>query len=179
MTLTESQSQVLQKQSTMPQFSLKDTNGGIINTPTNELVLIVFMCNHCPYVIAKLDELNRIASDFTEKLTVIGINSNNNPDYPQDSYEKMQEMVANGDIKFTYVLDEDQSVAKLFGAACTPDPFLFHDGKLIFHSRIANPPGTGDITDSEMYEAISEFLEKGSISAGEKPSMGCNIKWVK
>jgi len=178
MTLTESDMNTLSHGDSAPAYTLLGTDETQHSFPKDSLVLIVFMCNHCPYVIAKLDELNRIAEDFDGKVTVIGINSNNNPNYPQDGFKQMQEMVTDGDIGFTYLFDEDQSVAKSYGATCTPDPFLFSNGKLLFHSRIANPPGTGDIIDFELHDAITEFLESGSISLSEKPSLGCNIKWV-
>ena len=141
--------------------------------------LIVFICNHCPYVVPKIDELKRIAEGFREEgLVVIGINSNESEDYPEDSFEKMQEYFDKWGFDFFYLHDESQEVAKEYGAVCTPDPFLFDaDLKLVFHSRIDDTHADEPVNVHELYDAISEFLEKGSISLEEQPSMGCSIKW--
>lgn len=179
MTLTESKKEAIQQGARAPEFSLKGTDGELYSFPKDKkLVLIVFMCNHCPYVLAKLDELNRIATTLKDYVTVIGINSNNNPDYPEDSYENMQAMVTEGKIKFLYLFDEDQSVAKKYGAVCTPDPFLFQNGRFVFHTRIGEPTGPQPIENPELYDIIVEYIQTGYTLKNEKPSMGCNIKWV-
>ena len=153
-------------------YSLKDVKG-------DKATLIVFMCNHCPYVKPKLKELNRIAEDYKDKgVTVIGINPNESDNYPEDSFENMQEIVKEGKVKFLYLHDETQEIAKAYGAVCTPDPYLFDkDLKLIFHSRIDNTHGPIPAFKHEMHDAINEFLQTGKITHEEKPSMGCSIKW--
>ena len=180
MVLTESKYK-LSKGDKAPDFNLLATDGktySIENLEKKKAYLIVFMCNHCPYVQAKFGELNRIAEDYKDDLLVIGINSNEDVGYPEDSYEKMQEYVEQGKIKYLYLRDETQEVAKSYGAVCTPDPFLFDsDFNLVFHSRIDDPPGTGPAQEHEMHKAIGEFLEKDEISISESPSVGCNIKW--
>jgi len=120
-----------------------------------------------------------IADDYLAKgLVVIGINSNESINYPEDRFMKMQEMVQYGKIKFLYLHDESQNVAKIYGAVCTPDPFLFDaELKLILHSRIDNTHGLIPAFKHEMYDAIKEFFETGKITKEEKPSMGCSIKW--
>jgi len=154
-------------------YSLSDLKG-------ERAYLIVFMCNHCPYVLAKLDELNRIAEDFkSHGLVVIGINSNEDENYPEDSFENMKKLAGSGKVKFIYLRDETQDIAKAYGAVCTPDPFLFDSKfKLIHHGRIDNQPGPKEGNVKELYEAIKEFLDKGKITQEEKPSMGCSIKWL-
>src|SRR3989344_2079427 len=144
--------------------------------------LIVFMCNHCPYVKAKLSELNRIHDEYYDNgLVVIGINSNDDKEYPEDSFDEMKSAVEKEKVKFLYLRDEDQEVAKSYGASCTPDPFLFDkDFNLIFHSRIDDAPSPNKKpTKHELFDAIGEFLNKGRISIKESPSMGCSIKWKK
>jgi peroxiredoxin len=181
MVLTGSENN-LEKGDTAPNFELLGVNGGMHRLDEirgDSATLIVFMCNHCPYVIPKIDELIRIATDFENKgLTVIGINPNEDKNYPEDSYEKMVEMAKYKGINFYYLRDETQAVAKAYGAVCTPDPFLF-DGKLklVFHSRIDDTHGSDTPNRHEMYEAIEEFLKTGKITLPESPSMGCSIKW--
>jgi peroxiredoxin len=182
MSLTESKYNALKKGDAAPDFFLLGADGKhhpLKSFKNAKAILIVFMCNHCPYVKVKLPELNRIAKDFKDEgLAVVGINSNESEGYPEDNFENMKHLVQKGGVEFTYLHDETQKVAKAYGAVCTPDPFLFdHNLKLIFHSRIDNPPGLDDAEKHELYDTIQEFLETGKISAEEKPSMGCNIKW--
>jgi len=181
MSLTMSDYNGLKAGDLAPDFTLPGADGknhSLSNFRNTKAVLIIFMCNHCPYVKEKLEEINRIAKDFKDRgLVVIGINSNDAENYSEDSFENMKALAQRG-IEFIYLFDETQEVAKAYGATCTPDPFLFDgDFKLIFHSRIDDPPGLEQAKRHELYEAIQEFLDKGQISIEESPSMGCNIKW--
>ena len=165
-----------------PNFELLGTDGrthSLNEFKGKKAYLIVFMCNHCPYVIPKLPELNRIYEDFFEKgLLVVGINPNDDRNYPEDSMENMKKMVKEGYVKFIYLRDESQEAAKAYGAVCTPDPFLFDSKKsLIFHSRIDDAHGNDPVVTHELYNAIEEFFTQKSISMEEQPSMGCSIKW--
>ncbi len=137
------------------------------------------MCNHCPYVIPKIDEMIRIQEDYQDKgLRVVGINPNDDRKYPADSYENMKEIAKEKGINFPYLRDETQEIARSFGATCTPDPFLFDgDLKLVFHSRIDDSHGSDLSKKHEMHNAIGEFLTNGRINQREMPSMGCSIKW--
>jgi len=169
----------LQKQSIAPSFKLVGTDDkkhSLNELKGEKLTLVVFMCNHCPYVIPKIEELNRIARDFKDKgLSVIGINPNNNPEYPEDSFENMKKL----NLSFSYLFDDTQKIAKDYGAVCTPDPFLFDkDLKLVFHSRIDDAHGSESAQVHELYDAIKEYFESEQISKQENPSMGCSIKWV-
>lgn len=168
----------LKRGDSAPDFKLKGTDEDMHSLGElkgEKATLVVFMCNHCPYVLPKIKELNRIHLDFKDRgVRVIGINSNNHPDYPQDSFENMKEL----GVGFPYLFDETQDVAREYGAVCTPDPFLFDkDMKLIFHSRIDDTHGPEAPEKHEMYTAIEEYLMSGKITRKVKPSMGCSIKW--
>jgi peroxiredoxin len=170
MVLTESNN-VLKKGSPAPKFKLQATDEkeySISDFPDAKLYLIVFMCNHCPYVQDQLHELNKLNEKYkSQGLVLIGINANESENYPEDSFENMQHMVSEGDIKFLYLHDPTQITAKDYGAVCTPDPFLFDKNKkLIFHSKV-----------QDMKAAIEEYLEKGTITLEDRPSIGCSIKW--
>ncbi len=182
MALTESDYRKVGKGGKAPDFSLPSTDGHTLSLQQlkgRNATLIIFMCNHCPYVKPKIDEMMRIAADYRSKgLSVIGINSNNEATHPDDSFDNMKKIVKERNINFPYLRDESQEVAKAYGATCTPDPFLFDkDLKLVFHSRIDDTHGQDPATKHEMHNAIAQFMATGAISMREKPSMGCNIKW--
>ena len=142
-------------------------------------LLVVFMCNHCPYVQAKIKALVELYDKFKDKIAIIGINSNDPTNYPDDSFENMKRFAKEKGIKFTYLVDETQQVAKIYGAVCTPDPFLFdQDRKLIFHGRIDNAMRPEDIAmEKTMILNIEKFLQGKKIEKDFDPSMGCSIKW--
>jgi peroxiredoxin len=182
MVLLGSNNEILKKGDKAPDFKLKGTDGNsymLSDIKGDKLTLIVFICNHCPYVIPRLPNLNRISKYFKDKgVRVIGINSNNAEEYPEDSFENMQNMVGKGNIEFLYLYDESQEIAKAYGAVATPDPFLFDESlKLIFHSRITDAKGNEPVVKEEMYDAILEYLETKKITQNEEQSFGCSIKW--
>lgn len=181
MVLLASKYKILKKGETAPAFKLPATDGktySLKDLSGSKATLIIFMCNHCPYVLPKINEIKRIAVDFkSQGLAVIGINPNESLNYPEDGFEKMKEYFRKWQIPFYYLRDETQDVAKSYGAVCTPDPFLFDVNlKLIYHGRITDVHGKEGGTP-ELYEVIDEFLRTGKISRQEKPSMGCSIKW--
>ena len=109
----------------------------------------------------------------------MAINPNNNPDYPDDSFDKMKPFAEKNNINFPYLFDEDQSVARAFGAVCTPDPFLFLDGRLSYHGRINdNWKEPQKVSEKSLEQALLRDMERGEGPASELPSMGCSIKWV-
>ena len=182
MALIGSDYSTLNKGDIAPNFDLMSTEGrthSLNEFNGKKAVLIVFICNHCTYVIPKLEELNRISEDFSNKgLVVLGINSNDERNYPEDSFENMKKLVDDEKIKFMYLRDDTQEVAKAYGAACTPDPFLFNSKmELVFHSRIDDTHGDNPVITHELYNVIEEFLKHKKISVEEQPSMGCSIKW--
>ncbi|MFC6975640.1 thioredoxin family protein [Halomicroarcula sp. GCM10025709] len=185
MVAMDSESDVLQHGDAAPDFELPGTDGEthtLADFADAEALLVVFTCNHCPYAKAKFDELNRLAAEYDD-LAVVGISANDPGQYPDDSFERMQELVADGTIDYdAYLFDESQSVAAAYGARCTPDPFLFasDDGvfRLAYHGRLDDATSPDDEpTDREMAGHVETLLSGGEITAEEKPSRGCSIKW--
>ena len=181
MVLLASEYQILKHGETAPAFTLPATDDqaySLAKIKGSKATLIIFMCNHCPYVLPKIKEIKLIATDFHRKgLVVIGINPNEAENYPEDSFEKMKEYYKQWNIPFYYLRDESQEVAKAYGAVCTPDPFLFDSNlKLIYHGRITDVHGKAGGAP-ELYGVINELFRTGKINTPEKPSMGCSIKW--
>lgn len=143
-------------------------------------MLIVFMCNHCPYVLAKVPTLLELHRVYAPKgVAVVGINSNNHPDFPDDDFEHMKIFAKEKGIRFHYLFDGSQAVAKAYGAVCTPDPFLF-DGnqQLVYHGRIDDAMGPeAQPTRHDLAFALDAVLEGRLPRAGFLPSRGCSIKW--
>ena len=142
-------------------------------------ILVIFMCNHCPYVKAKADALNELHERFGKEVAVVGINSNDPTDYPEDSFEAMKQTAKEKGFGFDYLVDETQQVARSYGATCTPDPFLF-DGqrRLVFHGRIDDAMSPDDTaTEKTMADNIQAMLAGRAIPKGFEPSIGCSIKW--
>jgi len=165
-----------------PDFSLKGIDDEIHSLESyakNKGLLVIFMCNHCPYVKAKIDAIKQIYEKFNENIAVVGINSNDSTEYPDDSFENMKKIANENGMKFDYLVDDKQDVAKRYGAVCTPDPFLFdEDRKLIFHGRIdnaMNPDATA--TENIMQNNLKKFLTGEKIEKDFDPSIGCSIKW--
>ncbi len=142
-------------------------------------ILIIFMCNHCPYVKSKIETLNELYEKFSNKIAIIGINSNDSKDYPEDSFENMKKMAKENEFKFDYLLDETQEIAKKYGAICTPDSFLFNSKKqLVFHGKIDNAMKPDDVsTEKTMIQNIQKLLIGEKIEKDFDPSIGCSIKW--
>jgi len=164
-----------------PDFTLKgiDDNIHSLNDYTQKGLLIIFMCNHCPYVKAKIDAIKEIHEKFKNQIAIIGINSNDSLKYPDDSFKNMKNLAEENGIKFDYLIDETQEIAKKYGAICTPDPFLFDENRrLIFHGRIddaMNPDSS--VTEKVMINNIKKFLNREKIEKDFDPSIGCSIKW--
>ncbi len=142
-------------------------------------LLVIFICNHCPYVKAKIDAIKEIHEKFKDRIALVGINSNDSTEYPDDSFENMKIIAQEKEIKFDYLVDDDQEIAKRYGAVCTPDPFLFDsERKLVFHGRIDNAMKPEDTaTEKTMIDNIQKFLGGEKIEKDFDPSIGCSIKW--
>ncbi len=142
-------------------------------------MLVVFMCNHCPYVKAKTTALNEIYDKFGDKIAMVGINSNDAVAYPDDSFAAMKEVAKEKGFGFDYLVDDTQEVAKRYGATCTPDPFLFNNKRrLVFHGRIDDMMKPEDsITEKTMIQNIEKMLAEKEIERDFEPSIGCSIKW--
>ena len=165
-----------------PDFSLlgiDDKKHSLSEYKDYQAKLIIFMCNHCPYVQAKVGALNEIYDKFKGKIAMIGINSNDATKYPDDSFDAMKIFAKEKGFGFTYLVDETQEIAKKYGAVCTPDPFLFDkDGRLVFHGRIDNAMKPEDRpTEKTMIANIEKLLSGNKIEKDFDPSMGCSIKW--
>ena len=170
----------------MPSFELLGIDG---KTYTNEDfadklgTLVMFICNHCPFVKHVNDELVNLTNELlAQNIGVIGINSNDSSQekYAEDSFEKMKEYSQHLGYKFLYVVDTDQSAAKSFTAQCTPDFFLFdNNGSLIYRGQLdGSRPGNDKPVDGEsLRNAVSSMLAGEEPLELQLPSMGCNIKW--
>jgi peroxiredoxin len=144
-----------------------------------DLLLIIFMANHCPYVRARMNDINELYERFKDRVDIVGINSND-PKYEGEGYENMKLFAKEFNIKFPYLFDEKQEVAKAYGAVCTPDPFLFDkDRRLVYHGRI-NDAMSPDAkpTINIMAINIEKILKGERIDKWFDPSVGCSIKWI-
>ena len=165
-----------------PDFELlgiDDKQHSLTNYKDYKGLLVIFMCNHCPYVKAKIDAIKEIHEKFKDRIALVGINSNDSTEYPDDSFENMKIIAQEKEIKFDYLVDGDQEIAKRYGAVCTPDPFLFDsERKLVFHGRIDNAMKPEDTaTEKTMIDNIQKFLDGEKIEKDFDPSIGCSIKW--
>lgn len=165
-----------------PEFQLLgvDDKEHTLNDYSNyQGILVIFMCNHCPYVKAKIEALNELFEKFGDKIAIVGINSNDAEDYPEDSFENMKKMVKEKKFKFNYLVDTTQEIAKKYGAICTPDPFLFNNKRqLVFHGRIDNAMKPDDTaSEKTMINNIKKLLAGEKIEKDFDPSIGCSIKW--
>lgn len=143
--------------------------------------LVYFICNHCPYVLYIIDELVQLAADYQDKgIGTVAISSNDVTRYEVDSPENMKAFAANQSFGFPYLYDEDQSVARNYDAACTPDLYLFDgDGHLYYRGRLdANRPGSGNAPDgADLRAALDDLLAGQPVPEKQYPSAGCGIKW--
>lgn len=164
----------------------------LLDTVSNELLsletlkgekgtLIMFICNHCPFVIHVNPELAKLAKDYTDKdIGFIAISSNDVVNYPQDAPHLMKQVAQQEDYTFPYLYDENQEVAKAYKAACTPDFFLFDAAlQLIYRGQLDDSrPGNGiPVNGRDIRNAFDALLAGTAITEHQKPSIGCNIKW--
>lgn len=170
--------------SPMPSFSLPDPGSSRMvssDTLSGKPVLIAFICNHCPFVVLIKEAFAQFAREYqAQGLEVIAISANDVGTHPQDSPDKMALFAAENDFSFPYLYDETQSTARAFGAACTPDFFLFGaDSQLFYRGRFDDArPGNGISPDGADLRAACDALLAGQAAPSDQlPSMGCNIKW--
>ena len=184
-TMSDTASTMIPLETPAPEFRLKDTNSNY-HYSFNDLkgskgTLVIFMCNHCPFVHHVLDEILMIANDYrVQGIGIIAISSNDVDRYPQDGPELMREFAFQNKIDFPYLYDESQEVAKAFEAACTPDFFLFDaQNKLFYRGQMDDSrPGNGiPLSGSDLRNAIDAVIYNRTLASPQKPSMGCSIKW--
>lgn len=166
-----------------PDFSLQGIDGKtytLTSFTDQKVLVVVFMCNHCPYVQACEKRIIALQKDFAPQgVQFVGINANDSVKYPDDSFEEMKKRAAMVGHNFPYLWDESQAVAKAYNAVCTPDIFVYDQNrKLVYRGRIDdNWQEPAKATKHELKEAL-EYLVKGKpLSPQQNPSMGCSIKW--
>ena len=164
-----------------PDFSLPDTDGTVVSLSDlgKDALLVMFICNHCPYVIHMVDELAKIGTDYHDRVDIVAISSNDAEKYPQDGPAKMAEEKALRGYVFPYLYDESQSVAHAYKAACTPEFYIFDaDHRLAYRGRLDDTrPRAGTPTGAEVRAALDALLAGGTPAQEQHPSIGCNIKW--
>ena len=168
-----------------PDFKLVDVVSNAEKS-LNELkgeqgTLIVFMCNHCPYVVHLIDALVALAErNLAQGIKTIAISSNDIENYPEDRPEKMKALAIEKDFSFPYLYDEEQTIAKAYDAACTPDFYLLdNENKLVYRGRFdeSRPGNSIAVTGEDLQYAIDLLVKNNPIAENQIPSMGCNIKW--
>ena len=168
-----------------PAFELTNTVSGKTQSLSElkgaKATLVMFLCNHCPYVLHINEELVRIAKDYHPKgVSIIAISSNDVENYPQDSPERMKEMAEKTGYTFPYLYDETQDIARAYDAACTPDLFLFDkELKCVYRGQLDNsrPNGNIPVLGKDLRNALEALLSGKEIPDEQIPSIGCNIKW--
>ncbi|MCP4007932.1 MAG: thioredoxin family protein [Proteobacteria bacterium] len=172
-----------------PDFKLLNTNPGagakmvsLTDYGDAKALLVMFVCNHCPYVIHLRSALVALANDYAgEGLQVVAISSNSADSHPQDGPDAMREEAQTYAFPYAYLYDETQMVAKAYKAACTPDFYLFdHEHRLAYRGRFdgSRPKNDIPVTGDDMRRAVETVLAGHTLAAEQIPSMGCNIKWA-
>jgi peroxiredoxin len=167
-----------------PDFSLPDSEGNVVSLSDFEGkrgLVVVFMCNHCPYVKHIRDALAEFARRYASTgVGLVGINANDAHSYPADSPDKMREEARSAGYIFPYLYDESQDVAKAYQATCTPDFFLFDgDRRLVYRGQFDDSrPGNGvEVSGDDLRSAVDALLNGNPLPENQTPSVGCNIKW--
>jgi peroxiredoxin len=169
----------------LPDFSLVNAVDGRRISPAafgdDRALLVMFICNHCPYVKHVLKEIGRVATEYRSKgVGMVAISSNDVAAFPDDGPDEMKELARAEGWAFPYLYDETQSVAKAFNAACTPEFYLFDRNRtLVYRGQLddSRPKNTEPVTGKDLRAALDALLGGRSISPDQKPSVGCNIKW--
>lgn len=191
--MSVTQSTMLDLGSQAPDFLLPSTEGGNVNLDEfkgAEALVVLFICNHCPYVIHIAPALSALAKNYMQKnIAFVGINSNDVRAYPADSYDLMKSEKIKRDYPFRYLMDESQEVAKAYGAACTPDLYVFDkDRKLVYRGQFDDTrpfrisSGNYDSTSTpatgvDLQRTLDLILAGEQVPEDQVPSMGCSIKW--
>ena len=167
-----------------PSFSLYDPEGNLFtldHSSKSNAFLVMFICNHCPFVHHIRKELARLANDYIKRdVSIIAINSNDYETHPGDSPEKMKDEIMEWGYNFPYLVDEDQSVAIAYQASCTPDFFLFDSQQqLVYRGQLDGGRPSNDIpvNGRDIRTALDTLLAGDDVSEEQIPSVGCNIKW--
>ncbi|GAA6616490.1 thioredoxin family protein [Scytonema sp. NUACC26] len=168
-----------------PDFELPDVRSGktisLSSFTGKKALLVMFICQHCPFVKHVKQELTQMGKDYLGKgLAIVAISANDAKNYPDDSPESLKEMAIELDFNFPLCYDESQETAKAYTAACTPDFFLFDsDRKLAYRGQLddSRPSNGKPVTGADLRVAVEDVLAERSLLSEQKPSVGCNIKW--
>ncbi|MBN1652545.1 MAG: thioredoxin family protein [Deltaproteobacteria bacterium] len=167
-----------------PDFELADGSGALVRLNDFKdapALLVIFLCNHCPYVKHIRFKLAEVADEYiTKGVAIVGINANDAVKYPEDTPDKMVEEVRKTGYIFPYLYDASQQVAKAYRAACTPEFYLFdRDRRLVYRGQFddSRPGNAHPITGSDLKAAMDAVLQNRVVSIDQKPGIGCNIKW--
>ena len=183
--MARTESRMIPLGTTAPAFTLPDTVSGeavsLQSLKAEKATVIMFICNHCPFVKHVQTELVRLAKDYQQKgVSFIAISSNDTVQYPADSPEKMKEEARRAGYPFVYLYDETQAVAREYDATCTPDFFIF-DGSLNLAYRgqldDSRPESEIQVTGGDIRKALDALIAGRPVDPIQKPSLGCNIKW--
>lgn len=164
-------------------FSLPGTDGNDYSLDSfndKKILIIVFMCNHCPYVKATLARLIAIQNDYSDRgVQLVGINPNDANNYPEDSFEKMKTLVKEKSVPFPYLMDETQEIARKYDAVCTPDVYVYGaERTLLYRGRIDDKwQDESKVVQKDLRNALDAMLAGQPVSEKQIPSMGCSIKW--
>lgn len=168
-----------------PEFSLPDTVSGktisLNQYRSDKATVVMFICNHCPYVKHVNQELVRLANDYQKKgVAFIAINANDVKNYPDDAPDKMKAVAEQLGYPFPYLYDESQEVARVYSAACTPDIYIFDgDLRLVYRGQLddSRPHNDEPVNGKDVRQALDAVLSGQPVDPNQKPSMGCSIKW--
>lgn len=177
-------SQMIALDTPAPNFELINTADGKtvkLGDYKGKPLLVMFICNHCPYVIHIRDSFKEFSEEYMKKgISIVAINANSTITHPQDGPDEMKKIVEQYRWEFPYLFDESQNIAKAYRAACTPDFFLFDESHLLVYRGQyddSRPKNDKKINGKDLRNALDALLEGRPISQNQKPSMGCNIKW--
>ena len=179
------ESNMLPLGSEAPPFVLPDTVSGetirLQDIAGEKATVVMFICNHCPYVIHVNEEIVRVANDYSDRgVSFVAISANDVENYPQDGPDKMKVHAEKENYPFPYLYDESQNVARAYDAACTPDFYVFDKNlKLTYRGRLddSRPKSGTPLTGKDLREAIDAMINGQPVSEQQYPSGGCNIKW--
>lgn len=183
--MTKTQSTMIALGTKIPYFRLPNVVSGELVSSDNftdkKAILIMFICNHCPYVRHVQEEIAQVGTDYADKpLGIVAICSNDVESYPDDSPENLKKQAQNFGFNFPYLFDETQAVAKAFTAACTPDFFLFNEKReLAYRGQLdeSRPGNDSPVSGKDLRRAIDAVLADKNVRGKQKPSAGCNVKW--
>ncbi len=168
--------------SSAPDFSLPATDGNTyaLDDFDPDVLVVMFICNHCPYVKAVLDRLVELGNTWgPDEVALVAISSNDTERYPQDDFDSMRELAEEKEFPFPYLFDESQEVARAYKAVCTPDFFVFDDQRrLAYAGRLDdNWKKPEEVTQRDLRDAVQALLDGDRPDEEQHPSMGCSIKW--